>query len=94
MGRTRRLVPQVWGWACCTEAAHHGVGLPCLQSKFISDRNAPQRGPDRGTRKGTCECAALFTANTGISGCLRHQEGHLLCSVEFEMPPTWRQEVF
>ena len=28
---------------------------------------------DRG--KGTCECAALFTANTDISGCLRHQEG-------------------
>ena len=26
-------------------------------------------------RKGTCECAALFTANTDISGCLCLQEG-------------------
>ena len=42
MGRTRRLVPQVWRWACCadSEAAHHGVGLPCLQRNFFSDRNA------------------------------------------------------
>ena len=40
MGRTRRLVPQVWRWACCAEAAHHGVGLPCLQRNFFSDRNA------------------------------------------------------
>ena len=35
------------------------------------------RGPasDSDRWKGTCECAALFTANTYISGCLRHQEG-------------------
>ena len=75
MGRTRLLVPQVWRWACCAEAAHHGVDLPCLQRNFFPDRRWPERGPDRGTRKGTCECAALFTANTCISGCLRHQEG-------------------
>ena len=48
--------------------------LVCLVSSvnfFLTER-----GPDGGTRKGTCECAAFFTANTGISGCLRHQEGH------------------
>ena len=32
MGRTRRLVPQVWRRACCAGAAHHRVGLPCLQA--------------------------------------------------------------
>ena len=42
MGRTRLLVPQVcqWRWACCAEAAQYGVGLPCHQRNFFSDRNA------------------------------------------------------
>ena len=26
--------------ACCAEAAHHGIGLPCLQRNLFSDRNA------------------------------------------------------
>ena len=79
MGRTRRLVPQVWRWACCAGASHHSVGLPCLQRDFLDAQagrcartrsaNVCPRCPDRG--KGTCECAALFAANTDISGCLR-----------------------
>ena len=48
-----------------------GVGLPCLQRNFFSDQNAALIV---GLGKALVS-AALFTANTCISGCLRHQEG-------------------
>ena len=83
MGRTLQLVPHVWLWACCAGATHHGVGLPYLQRNFLDSQASRcartrfaivcPRCPGRG--KGTCECLALFTANTCISGYLRHQDG-------------------
>ena len=33
----RRLVQQVWCWACCSRTAHHGVCLSCL-AEFANGR--------------------------------------------------------